>query len=113
MHLDGSGNLALLEEHIEAWVAGRNERGWITVVKTVIPCGHTPGFQAARGEVNEWIRSGASCAAFIDDWAAIWPGNAATHPNLFEPDQLHTSSAGARFGVHESSAPLCQLLCTK
>lgn len=104
--LDGGGNLPALEEHIATWIAGRARRGWTTVIKTVIPCGLSPGFEAARGQVNAWIRSGASQADLIDDWAAIWPGDAAAFPSLFEPDLIHTSSAGAQLGVSESSAPL-------
>lgn len=104
--LDGGGNLPALEQHVATWVAGRARRGWTTVIKTVIPCGLSLGFEAARGQVNAWIRSGASRADVIDDWAAIWPGDGAAFPSLFDSDLVHTSSAGAELGVSESSAAI-------
>jgi hypothetical protein len=110
MRLDGSGNLPALKERMAMWMAGRARRGWTTVIKTVIPCGLSPGFETARQDVNAWIRSGASGASAIDDWAAIWPGDAAAFPSLFEPDQLHLSPAGAALGVSESSAGVLELL---
>jgi hypothetical protein len=112
IHLDGSGDLVALRQHIVEWVAGRNARGWLTVVKTVIPCGVDPGFEAARREINDWIRSGASGAFFIDDWAAVWPGDASSYPALFTLDKIHTSALGAALGVGECSAPLCRLLAS-
>lgn len=110
MHVDGSGDLVALRQHIATWIADRNARGWLTVIKTVIPCGVDPGFEAARSEINDWIRAGASAAAVIDDWAAVWPGDAASYPSLFTSDMIHTSALGADFGVNESSAPVCRRL---
>jgi hypothetical protein len=76
------------------------------------PCGLSLGFEAACQDVNAWIRSGAAQADIIDDLAAIWPGDAAAFPALFEPDMLHASPSGAQLGVRESSARVLELLAT-
>lgn len=91
----GPGNLALAQSDTATWCASVNGVGWKSFVKTVIPGGTNPAFEANRLAYNAWLRTGASGATVIDDQAARWPGTPGDNIWYDIGDDLHTGFQGA------------------
>ena len=83
-------------------IARAKARGLRVYGATLLPCGRsfyfTPELEAARQEVNAWIRSGGAFEAVVDLDAALRDPNdpRSLSPAAHSPDHLHPSGDGYR-----------------
>lgn len=92
---DGSGNLATEKSNTTAWVSGRQATGWRVIVKTLLPHGSSSTFNTKRLDYNDWLRSGASGADFVDDQASRWPYVPGDNIGYDIGDNIHVGLQGA------------------
>lgn len=93
--VDGSGSLPNEKSGTTTWVSGRHATGWKVIVKTILPHGTNALFNTKRLDYNDWLRSGASGADYVDDQASRWPYSPGDNVGYDIGDNIHVGFQGA------------------